>query len=90
MVSPARGSSLRCAMTQYLLDFRRMVDGNPLQTSRGAQSFQQPRLFSNNHQVHSWGYSHVKLVFVFVGCPEPMPLVEMTCGILNNRKGNSF
>ena len=40
----------------------------------------------NNHEVHSWVCSHVKLVFVFVGYSEAVPLVEMTCGInLNNR-----
>src|SRR5579864_114495 len=45
----------------------------------------------NNHQVHSWVYSHVELVLVFVGYSEPVPLVEMTCGInLNNRKRNCF
>jgi hypothetical protein len=45
----------------------------------------------NNHQVHSWVYSHVKLVFIFVGYSEPVPLVEMTRGInLNNRQRNSF
>jgi hypothetical protein len=44
----------------------------------------------NNHQVHSWVYSHVKLVFI-LGYSEPVPLVEMTCGInLNNRQRNSF
>ena len=41
---------------------------------------------SNNHQVHSWVCSHVKLVFVFTGYSESVLLVEVTRGIdLNNR-----
>ena len=45
----------------------------------------------NNHQVHLRVSSHVKLLFIFVGYSEAVPLVEVTCGInLNNGQRNRF